>query len=59
MHHGQRESCRYRGIDGIAAGLHDLYADMRRQFVHADHDRVRGMNRVRRGRGGIRSARYH
>ena len=54
MHHGQREPSGHGGVDGIASSLHDFHADTRRQFVDADHDRVRGMNGVHRRGGGNR-----
>ena len=58
MHHGQRESRSHRRIDGIAARLQDVHAHMRRQFVHAHHHPMRGMNRVNRRPGGNGGARH-
>ena len=59
MYHCQGESRGYCGVDGIAAALQDFHAGTRRQFVHAHHNRMCGMNRVNRRRGGNRSARHH
>jgi len=46
VHHGQREPGGHRRIDCVAACLHDVDADMGRQFVHADYDSVLRMNRM-------------
>jgi hypothetical protein len=46
MHHGQGESGGDCGIDGIAAGLHNLHAGARRQFVHAHHNGMLRMHRM-------------
>ena len=54
MHHGQRESGGHRGVDGIAAGLHDLDTGTRCQLVHAHHDGMLRVNRMRGAPGGRR-----
>ena len=53
MDHGQSESRGYGGVDRIATGLHDLDSGPRGEFVHADHDGVLRVYRLRRrARGG-------
>ncbi len=62
MDHGEGKSSGDGGIDGIASGLHDLYADLRRDLMHADYNAVLGMDRMgssRDRRRGYKRQRHH
>ena len=52
LHDRQRESGCHGGIHCVTTGPHDLHTRAGRQFMHAYHDRLRGMNRVGGGREG-------
>jgi hypothetical protein len=51
MYHGQREACRYRGVDSVSTLLQDFDAGIRGQMVDADDHGMLHPDRLLVGRG--------